>query len=185
MQLRHYLTSFAFGFLGACLALLALRLYESRPEVRSAEFYRSEMSTVVSPTTIKKYIDQGNTDYVLVDLRSSGEYQKEHFKSAVNIPASSLSEEQLVKAFEALPKDKEIIVHCYSAYCTLGRQVGEALAGHGIYVHELTVGWSELRYHWDLWNAGATSDAGKDYIVTGGADPSAPIVPCTEGVFGC
>jgi rhodanese-related sulfurtransferase len=158
----------------------------SRPELLTRHFYAGEMAAVVSPATLKKYIDEKATNYVLVDLRSQGEYEKEHFKTAVNIPAGSMSEAQLVAMFAKLPKDKEIIVHCYSAYCTLGRQVGQALSRHGIYVKELTVGWSELRYHWDLWNPGAGVDDGQDYIVTGKADPSnAPIIPCTVGEFGC
>jgi rhodanese-related sulfurtransferase len=158
----------------------------SRPEQLMRAFYAGEMATVVSPTTIKKYIDEGNTNYILVDLRSQGEYEKEHIKSAVNIPASSMNTDQLVEAFKKLGTDKEIIVHCYSAYCTLGRQVGRALSERGIYVKELTAGWSEWRYHWDILNGGAKPEDNAKYLETGKADPTTtPIIPCTEGEFGC
>jgi len=150
-----------------------------------ASYYAHEMATVVSPQAVKKYLDEKKTDYILVDLRSQAEYEKEHIKSAVNIPATSMNEDQLIAAFKKLGTDKQIIVHCYSGYCTLGRQVGNALAKNGIFVKEMTAGWSEWRYHWDLWNPGASNDAGKDYIVTGKADSTAPIIPCTVGEFGC
>ena len=168
------------------LSFASFNYWMSRPHNLMRHFYEGEMATVVSPQTIKKYIDEKKTNYILVDLRSQGEYEKEHFVTAINIPAGSMDEAQLVAAFKRLGTDKEIVVHCYSAYCTLGRQVGEALSKNGVYVKELTVGWSELRYHWDLWNPGAGVDDGKDYITTGKADPSnTPIIPCTEGVFGC
>lgn len=184
--LKSAIVPLVFSFIGAFLGVSLFEYYESRPQNHIKNFYRGEMATVVSPATVKKYIDEKKSDYILVDLRSQGEYEKEHFVTAINIPAGSMNEEQLVAAFKRLPKDKEIIVHCYSAYCTLGRQVGEALANNGIYVKELTVGWSELRYHWDLWNPGAGVEDGKNYITTGKADPSnTPIIPCTEGVFGC
>lgn len=190
MSIKSFLATtiipLSFAFLGAFVGVSLFEYSESRPQNHLKNYYRGEMATVVSPQTIKKYIDEKKSDYILVDLRSQGEYEKEHFITAINIPAGSMDEAQLVASFERLPKDKTVIVHCYSSYCTLGRQVGEALANHGIYVKELTVGWSELRYHWDLWNPGAGVDDGKDYIVTGKADPSnTPIIPCTVGAFGC
>lgn len=172
--------------LGAVGGVFLTKYFDRTSSSHVKSYYEGEMSVAVSPVTLKKYIDEKNPNYILVDLRSAGEYQKEHFKTALNIPAGSMDEQQLVDAFRRLPSDKEIIVHCYSAYCTLGRQVGEALSRHGIYVKELTIGWSELRYHWDLWNPGAGVDDGKDYITSGSADPKdTPIIPCTEGVFGC
>lgn len=183
---RVVLVPLVFTIIGAFLGVVAFKYYNSRPEMEIKNFYAAEMATVVSPQTVKKYIDDGNKNYVLVDLRSQGEYEKEHAKTAVNIPAGSMNEEQLVAAFRKLPEGREVIVHCYSAYCTLGRQVGKALSENGIYVKEMTIGWSEWRYHWDLWNPGAANDAGKDYVVTGKADPAnTPIIPCTVGEFGC
>lgn len=174
----------------SCLISVSATLYvvrraDNQNNTRIANFYADEMATVVSPQTVKKYIDEKNTNYILVDLRSQAEYEKEHAITAINIPAGSMNEQQLVSAFKRLGTDKEIIVHCYSSYCTLGRQVGNALAKNGIFVKEMTIGWSEWRYHWDLWNPGASVDDGKAYIVTGKADPSAPIIPCTVGEFGC
>lgn len=186
MTMKSLATTVITIILSVGLSLTAFTYWMSRPQNLMRHFYASEMATVVSPVTVKKYIDDKSDKYVLVDLRSQGEYEKEHVKTAVNIPAGSMNEDQLVSAFKKLPADKEIIVSCYSSYCTLGRQVGRALSEHGVFVKEMDAGWSEWRYHWDLWNPGASIDDGKDYIVTGKADPKdTPIIPCTQGEFGC
>lgn len=177
-------TPFLFGVLGVLVGIYISRYLPKTENELRRDFYESEMSVAVSPATLKKWVDEGSDDYILVDLRSAGEYQREHFVTAVNIPASSMNEKQLVEAFNNLPKDKEVVVHCYSAYCTLGREVGRELARNGIYVKELNVGWSELRYHWDIWNPGAKVTDGEKYIVKG-TDKPATVTPCTEGVFGC
>lgn len=155
---------------------------------RISNFYEDEMATVVSPTTLKKWIDDKDTNYILVDLRNATEYNASHFVTAINIPAVSLNTDQIIAAFIKLPKNKEVVIHCYSSYCTLGRQVGQALAEHGIYVHELSVGWSELMYHWDLWNPEAKVTDGASYIVKGSPIPSpkpGSISPCVQGQYGC
>ena len=176
---------------GSVLTICAFKFWPESTNERVKNLYNDEMSVFVSPTTVKKMIDNGDKSYILVDLRSAAEYQKEHFVTAINIPAVSMNKQELVAAFAALPKDKEIIVHCYSAYCTLGRQVGQTLANNGIYVKELDVGWSELRYHWDLWNPGVKVTDGEKYIVKGTSTPSTdstgtPIpAPCVSGQFGC
>lgn len=187
----EFLLCFGGAVVGSLLTICAFKFWPESTNERIKNLYNDEMSVFVSPTTVKKMIDNGDKSYILVDLRSATEYQKEHFVTAINIPAVSMNTQELVSAFAALPKDKEIIVHCYSAYCTLGRQVGQTLANHGIYVKELDAGWSELRYHWDLWNPGASVTEGEKYIVKGMATPSAdpsgiPLPkPCTVGQFGC
>ena len=179
-----FVLPFVFGILGIFVGIyLAKYLPKSESELRK-EFYDTEMSVAVSPATLKKWVDEKNTNYILVDLRSAPEFEKEHFITAVNIPAGSMDEVQLVDAFKKLDLNKEVVVHCYSAYCTLGREVGRELAKNKIYVKELNVGWSELRYHWDIWNPGAKVTDGEKYIVKG--TPSTNVItPCTQGKFGC
>lgn len=172
----------------SCLAgYLGARLYNPSNQERIKNLYADEMSVFVSPTTIKKYIDTKDQNYVLVDLRSKAEYDAEHVVGAVNIPAVSLDKDQIIAEFKKLPSDKQIIVHCYSAYCTLGRQIGQLLSENGIFVKEMDAGWSEWRYHWDLWNPGASIDAGKDYVIRNPAATNSGELPkpCSAGVYGC
>lgn len=158
------------------------------------EFYDTENAAVVSPHTIRQYIDTGNKNYILVDLRSTPEYETEHIITAINIPAATLSKDEVVKQFKKLPKNKEIIVHCYSASCMLGRETGKLLSDNGIYVKEMNIGWSEWRNFWSLWNPGEDPSIGTNYIVSG-KQPGSPapitptpgglITPCKQGELGC
>jgi rhodanese-related sulfurtransferase len=161
----------------------------SSTEARIKDHYETETSVLISPSTLRKRMDAKDQTFVLIDLRSKGEYDKEHIVGAVNIPAVSMTKEQIITAFKKLPKDKEIIVHCYSMVCMLGRQTGEVLAQNGIYVKELGIGWSEWKYYWGLWNPGEDPEKGKAYVVSSSeAEKNAPaplIAPCTEGEFGC
>ncbi len=127
------------------------------------EFYTVENAVAVSPHDIRMEMDKWGKDFIIVDLRSAWEYEKEHIKWAINIPGvagdtnAEAQEARLVAEFAKLPKDKRIIVHCYTHYCMLAKHVWLMLAKQGIYVHELNVGWNEWRYQWDLWNGEGTS----------------------------
>lgn len=180
--------SFLFGVVGVLVGIYISRFLPENDNQRVYNFYHDEMAVSVSPTTLKKWIDTKDESYVLVDLRSATEYAKEHFATAVNIPASSMKAEEIVAAFKDLPQGKEVVVHCYSAYCTLGRQIGKLLSENDIFVKELNIGWSELRYHWDMWNPGAKVTDGEKYIIKGteSSTSATPLPsPCVTGEFGC
>lgn len=156
-------------------------------------FYDVENALTLSPTNLKRMIDSKDSGYILVDLRSAPEYSQEHIMTAINIPASSLSKDQLVAEFKKLPKDKRIILYCYSAYCNLAKQVGQVLAHHHINATELNIGWSEWKYHWSLWNPGSDPKDGTMYLEKSSTSsvPSQPksdsgvCLPNAEGAFGC
>lgn len=193
---------------GMAGSLLTLRLTQSAvPAVpttqeRIRDFYETETAVYVSPHTLRKWMDKGETNYALVDVRSPQEYEKEHIVGAVNIPAykdpntsisldAELTErERIVSDFRALGNDSEIIVYCYSMPCMTGRKIGKLLSESGIYVKHLGVGWNEWRYFWNLWNHdGETPSEAKDYVVSG-KEPGKPKVketfsPCVQGELGC
>lgn len=165
------------------------------------EFYEVENAVHVSPHHIRKHIAEGDTSFLLVDLRSQQEYEDEHVVGAVNIPAykdpdtSAYSDvERIVNSFKQLEMDnpeKDIIVYCYSIPCMTGRKIGQILAEHNIYVKHLGVGWNEWRYHWELWNHPHewTQTNVLDFI-SSGSEPGVytgeiDIAPCIEGVLGC
>lgn len=162
------------------------------------EFYQIENAVHVSPHSLRKMMDKQDKSYILVDLRSQEEYQKEHIVGAVNIPAyrdkdhSAYDEvERITQAFLALPQNKDIIVYCYSTPCMTGRKVGAMLTEKGVYVKHLGIGWNEWRYHWTLWNHEHEWNTTKpeEYIFSGN-EPGTPLAkelpaPCGEGQFGC
>lgn len=140
------------------------------------EFYAVENAVYVSPHGLRKMMDKGDESFVLVDLRSQEEYEQEHIIGAVNIPAYKDKDhsdygavDRIVGAFAALPKDKEVIVYCYSTPCMTGRKVGKMLAENDIFVKHLGIGWNDWKYDWTAWNHAhewALTNA-EDYVVSG------------------
>lgn len=161
---------------GALAGFLVLKYQPSSQNELIRDFYLTENAVHVSPHGLRGKIDKGITDFVLVDLRSQEEYEKEHVVGAVNIPAykdpntSAYGDvDRIIGEFSKLPKDKKIIIYCYSMPCMTGRKIGEMLAENGIYVKHLEIGWNEWRYFWNLWNHEHEWDVTnvEDYIASG------------------
>jgi len=164
------------------------------------DFYLTETAVHVSPHSLRKMMDKGEKSFVLVDLRSKEEYDVEHIIGAINIPAykdkdtSAYDEvDRIVGEFAKLPKNKDVIVYCYSMPCMTGRKIGKMLVEHGIYVKHLGIGWNEWRYFWTLWNHEGewNSTNATDYIWQG-PEPGVPKTnhnssACSVGggEFGC
>lgn len=163
------------------------------------DFYLTENAVHVSPHRIRKGMDKGDDSFILVDLRSQEEYEREHIVGAISIPAYKDPEtsaygdiERIVSEFSKLPKDKEVIVYCYSIPCMTGRKVGKMLAENDIYVKHLEVGWNEWRYFWTLWNHEHEWDVTnvEDYVIAG-IEPGTPKIKVDsnvcpiEGELGC
>ncbi len=188
--------------IAAIAGAVAAEIISMQPKTQNElikDFYLTENAVYVSPHSLRGKMDKGVNDYVLVDLRSAQEYEQGHIIGAVSIPAYKDPDtsdygavNRIAAAFAALPEDNDIIVYCYSMPCMTGRKIGKMLAGHGIYVKHLGIGWNEWRYFWTLWNhehEWDKTDVG-DYIATG-KDPGVPTrrtnstaCPIT-GPFGC
>lgn len=166
------------------------------------EFYATETAVMVSPHGLRKKMDKGDTGFILVDLRSPEEYEREHIVGALNVPAykdpntSAYGDvDRIVNSFKEIIEenpDKEIIAYCYSIPCMTGRKIGNMLAEHGVFIKELGVGWNEWRHFWTLWNHEHEWEKTNvlDYIATGN-EPGEPKInkdstACPiEGEFGC
>lgn len=173
------------GVLGAIVGIKIYRKVEEKKPSITKEYYDSENKVAVSPATLRKMIDEKDGSFILVDLRSKEEYNNEHIIGAINIPAVTMNEDEIISAFKKLPSEKTAIVHCYSAYCMLGKQVGQVLANQGIEVRDLNIGWSEWKYFWNLWNPGEDPKEGLKYIEKGTGNTKVIPGVCTNGKFGC
>lgn len=187
---------------GGAASVFFQKFYRPSNEELIKGFYLTENAVHVSPHTVRKKMDKGEGDFVLVDLRSSQEYEKEHVIGAINIPtykdpnnsisieAEKEEKKRIIEEFKKLGKEREIIVYCYSMPCMTGRKVGKMLSENGIFVKLLGIGWNEWRYFWNLWNHdGETKTDYKDYVVSG-KEPGRPkvrdvISPCRAGELGC
>jgi rhodanese-related sulfurtransferase len=200
IETRIFAIALAIGLIGGVVANIGLDMWRANDKASLiSEFYAVENAVHVSPHSIRKMMDKGDTSYILIDLRSAEEYNKEHIIGAINIPAYNDKDhsdygaiERIVEEFSKLPKDKDIIVYCYSTPCMTGRKVGQMLAQKGIYVRHLGIGWNDWRYDWTAWNhehewnltnvsdyIGLGPEPGKPKVV--GNSASCPI----DNRFGC
>lgn len=200
-----WILALLFGiFLGAIFSLLTEHIVfadKGTTDSLVAEYYQVENAVHVSPHSLRGKMDKGDQSFVLVDVRSQEEYEKEHIVGAVSIPAykdkytSAYDEvDRIVDSFEKIKKEypnRELIVYCYSIPCMTGRKVGAILAENGVYVKQLNIGWYEWRHDWNSWNHEHEWETNKveDYI-NSGKNPGEPkksnlINPCVEGEFGC
>ncbi len=123
------------------------------------DYYATENLVSVSPHGMRLKMDAGEFNAVLVDLRSAEEYEAGHITGSINIPAYKDKNtpdygavERIVESFKLIPKEKEIIVYCYSTACMTSRKIGKMLVEHGIFVKHLNIGWNEWRNDWQGWN---------------------------------
>ncbi len=196
---KEIMIAIIFGALAG--GLIAYYIVNQEPSQQDLikEWYAAETAVHVSPHHIRKHI--ADDDFVLVDLRSQEEYEREHVIGALNVPAYASPEksaygdvERIVNGFNKIITDnpgKDIIVYCYSMPCMTGRKIGKMLTEHGIYVMHLGIGWNEWRHHWTLWNHEHEWDQVKveDYIISGpqpGKFKGETTTVCPiEGDFGC
>jgi len=175
------IASVLFGAIGGAATSLAVLNQKNSEEALIREFYLTENAVLVSPHSLRIKMDKGINDYILVDLRSKEEYEGEHIVGAINIPAyddkarPTNNTARIIAEFSKLPKDKDIIVYCYSMPCMTGRKIGKLLAENGIYVKHLGIGWNEWRYYWNSWNHPweFNTTNSSDYIVSG-KEPGVP-----------
>ncbi len=196
------LSAIAGSVFGAMISFAILNS-ENSENALIKEFYLTENAVHVSPHSLRLKMDKGDTDFILVDVRSQEEYEKEHVVGAINIPAyaspnlsiklgaDKKETERIIKQFSALPRNKAIIVYCYSMPCMTGRKIGKLLAENKIYVKQLGIGWNEWRYFWTLWNHDPewTTTNVYDYVVSGKA-PGTPKLKhnqnsCSAGEYSC
>lgn len=202
-SLKIIILAIVFGALAGILSTsLVSNLQTPNQEDLIKDFYLTENAVQVSPHSIRKAMDKGEDSFVLVDLRSQEEYEREHIIGAINIPAykdpntSAYGDvERIVNSFKKLKEEnpnKDIVVYCYSIPCMTGRKVGLMLSENEIYVKHLGIGWNEWRHFWTLWNHEGEWNITKveDYIWSG-EEPGTPKIKVDsttcpiDSQFGC
>jgi len=73
----------------------------------------------ISEDDAKKLVDAKDTSALFLSVRKAEDYAKGHIEGAINIPFATGMEQQ----FGMLPKDKKIVVYCYS-----GQTAGQVVA---------------------------------------------------------
>lgn len=111
----------------------------------SRKHFEERLKVTLGPVELQHLMEdpQYRGRVVLVDVRNRDGYQKEHIPGAVNIP-----EEELESRLNEIPRDKEVIVYCWTLVCHLAAHAGLTLANHGYFARELEGGIDQ----WKVYN---------------------------------
>lgn len=96
----------------------------------------------ISPENYQSYFAQGDTEYVLIDVRTPSEFSSGHIANSINIPV-----EQLQSRIAEVPQGMPVVVYCRS-----GNRSADAArildAGGFAEVYDLggTIGWTSSGY---------------------------------------
>lgn len=95
-------------------------VYEVDPEIKAAvETYFETVTSYngtdtanqnISPAMVKDIIDAESDEYLILSVRKAEDFAKGHLAGAMNIPWGAGMQD----SFADLPKDKKIVVYCYS-----------------------------------------------------------------------
>jgi rhodanese-related sulfurtransferase len=134
------------------LILFLIPLLNAAPEDSKHKVVFPEIPRV-SVEELKKMIDKGSRDFVVVDVRDSASYEAGHIKGAINIyynPTADPMDRQMMLI--ALPMDKLVITYCDCSDDASSANIAQELYQLG-YEREKTkvlaggsLRWVELKY---------------------------------------
>ena len=105
-------------------------------------FFRLKLTCEADPADVARAIAAGSADFVLVDCRPAGNYNKAHLPSAVSLPWEEITAETIAGIPAGL-----LVTYCWGPSCNaatkgaerltaLGRQVKEMIGGLEYWVRE-------------------------------------------------
>lgn len=96
----------------------------------------------ISPQDYQSSYISTDSDHILIDVRTAGEYSSGHIAGSVNIPVEELSQR-----LSEVPSDKDIVVYCRSG--NRSAQASDILANNGfddIYDLGGIIAWQQAGY---------------------------------------
>ena len=107
-------------------------------------YFAAKLSAELGPHNVKRLLDAGAKDIVILDVRTRDGYRAGHLPGAINIPF-----EDLPAHLRELPKQKDIITYCWDATCILCTKASYVLASKGFRTKEMIGGieeWQEAGF---------------------------------------
>lgn len=104
----------------------------SRAAISAADYFWAKLNYETTAWSLKKALEEKNSDIYLLDVRSADQYSAGHIPGAKNIPL-----QDLVSQLKTLPKGKTIVTYCGSITCSLAPKAALELAEKGFRVKEL------------------------------------------------
>ena len=106
-----------------------------------AQYFRMKLAAELGPHNVKRLLDTGARDVVVLDVRSREGYNEGHLPGAVHIPFDELP----ARARE-LSKGKTVIPYCWDVTCTLSAKAAYVLATKGYRVQEMLGGIEDWKH---------------------------------------
>lgn len=107
--------------------------------------FESKLANETDPSDVYYDLQNGETDFMILDARSPEAFAKGHIPGAISMPHRKISE----GATATWPKDKLIVVYCYSPACNAAAKAAVKLISLGFTVKEMIGGieyWKEEGY---------------------------------------
>ena len=114
---------------------LVLEVPAAEPKEASRHFV-SKLSVETDPSDVMLDLQRGQDGFVLLDVRSSDDYEDCHIEGAVHIPYRQINAETSGQ----LPKDKVIVTYCWGPGCNASTKGALRLALLGFRVKEMIGG---------------------------------------------
>jgi len=106
------------------------------------KYLSSGRGATVNPEDIfNKVVVGGDSSYFLLSIQKAEDYAKGHVKGAINIPYAQIAKEENLKK---LPKDKKIVVICYTGHTASYTAMLLNQLGYEAYAMKFgTMGWND------------------------------------------
>jgi len=101
-------------------------------------YFEAKLSAELGPHNVKRLLDAGAKDIVILDVRTRDGYRAGHIPGVVNIPF-----EELPARLRDLTKQNDIITYCWDTACILCTKAAYVLASKGFRAKELLGGIKE------------------------------------------
>ena len=142
------------NYLSTEAAALPTDTYEVNSELKTAveEYFTTLATYAGTPTeaqnikveTVKEIVDSESDEYLIVSVRKPEDFAAGHIKGAVNIPFGAGMQDALTE----LPKDKKIIVNCYTGQTASQTTAILRLLGYEAYNMQFGMGSVESEKGW-------------------------------------
>jgi len=98
--------------------------------------FRAKLSFETDAWDVKTDMERGRSDFLVIDTRSSADFEARRIAGAINLPYRSMTAESTAH----LPKDKVMVTYCWGPGCNGSTKGALKLASLGFRVKELIGG---------------------------------------------
>jgi rhodanese-related sulfurtransferase len=98
--------------------------------------FAAKLTVETDTWDVKTDMERGRSDFIVVDTRSSGDYDARHILGAISFPYRTMNAETTAH----LPKEKVMVTYCWGPGCNSSAKGALRLAALGFRVKELVGG---------------------------------------------